>query len=329
MLSSIRKMLLIAVALLALCLLAAYIVVGLPDGTGTANVTTDTAAERPQAGPARQPALESAADANPATVLAFHATVPLAKRRRILVDLAEAGNAAASCYLGISLTKCSRSVHLRQHARALEKQAATMVAGSSEEEDAIDRLIAVNRSIESLKAFCGVELPASNQVAFDYLVEAAERGSESASIFLATSPPLDSDTPLAEIEHWAEYKTIVPQVLDAAARSGSLTAMYLALGIYSGTDSIVAGGGRFVEPDLTRALAYATVLAARTDHAGLRRRFEATIEQLRAQAGAIQRKRAGRLAASLLDRQFPPGSRIVSLADVSAPREPADCISRH
>ncbi len=326
---SASKKLLLAVALLTLALLVAYVLAGdWLKGEGRREIATETSTERPQSGPARLPTFDRAIDVEAEGAIAFHEALPLPKRHRMLVRLAEAGNKHASCYLGISLTKCSQSVHLRQQAEALEQRAATMIAGSSEEVDVIDRLIAINQRIESLNAFCGPELLGADNGAFNYLVEAAERGSESASIFLATSPPLDIDNPLAEVERWAKYKTVVPPLLDAAARNGSLTAMYLALGIYSGTDSIVAGGGRFVEPDLVRALAYATVLAARTDHSGLRRRFQAIKERLRVRVSAIQRERASRLAAGLLERRFPPTLRIVSIADLSARQEPADCIPR-
>lgn len=327
MLSRSGKKILLVAALLTLGLLIAYVLVR--GSTKDGGKTAVAAVTEPQpAAPARQPGSPPAFDVDAKEAMAFHAALPLAERHRTLVQLAQAGSEAASCYLGISLTKCSRSTRLRQQAKALEMRAATLAAGSIEEQDAIDQLVAINRRIEALEAFCGTGLWDSDHDAFDYLIEAANRGSESATVFLATAPPLDVDKPLADVERWAEYKAEVPKLLDAAARNGSLTAMHLALGIYSGTDWIVAGGGRFIEPDLVRALAYATVLEARTDHPGLRRHFQAMVGQLRVKVGALRSKHADKLAASLLDRQFPAAVRVSSLADLSVRRQPADCISR-
>lgn len=251
--------------------------------------------------------------------------VPLPQRLPSLLERAEAGDRQAACYIGVMFARCGRLPAMRAAIARLETRASKAVAGSDEEKQLIAELQTVESKASDLGQSCsGISQP--NDASWKHLLAAAEAGSERATLALATAPPLNMDQPLADIERWNRYKQDVPRLLREAASRGSVPALFLSFGIYSGQDSIAAGGGPFVPRDPALALSYALVLDAHIDSLAMRNMVRHSMDELRAELTPAQIESARAAAEAMDSRAFPAHRRITGLSDVSATTSPESCL---
>ena len=263
---------------------------------------------------------------NDASDFALYApAVPLPQRLPSLLKRAEAGDRQAACYIGVMFARCGRLPAMRSAIARLETRASKTVAGSDEEKQLIAELQTAESNARDLGQSCsGTNEP--NDASWKHLLAAAEAGSEPATLALATAPPLNMDQPLADIERWNQYKQDVPRLLREAASRGSVPALFLSLGIYSGQDSIAAGGGPFVPRAPALALSYALVLDAHIDNLAMRNMVRQSMDELRAELTPAQIESARTAAEAMDSRAFPAHIRITGLGDVSATTSPESCL---
>lgn len=255
----------------------------------------------------------------------FSSAIPLQQRLPTLIERAESGDTQASCYVGIMLERCMRLPTLRRRVVHLETRASEASAGSEKEQRLINQLRTLESTVQVLNQSCsGISEP--NEKSWKYLRAAAEAGSDSAVLAFATRPPLNLDQPLADIERWDEYKRDVPRYLRQSVSRGSIPALYLALGIYSGEDTIGAGGGAFVPRDPALALSYALVLEARLDNPFLRNRVRRQIDGFRAELRPSQIESAQKASDAMMIQAFPAHRRIADLADLAGDQSPESCV---
>lgn len=236
-------------------------------------------------------------------------------RRAQLEELEHKGSAKAECVLGIDSATCLGLPMLRDRIRGLEAEAAKAGAGSSEESSAVSEIKTLDREIKQLEASCGSELDYSSEKSWGHLLKAARNGSESATLFMALSPPMRQDNALRNIEQWTEYKAELPLLLRDAAHNGNIQALWLSYGIASGED-LMPGGAAFGPPNQQLALTYAIALRSLVDHPGLVGKFGRAIAELRTQLPESEFKRAEHAASQILSR-VREGERIKSFSSVS------------
>lgn len=261
----------------------------------------------------------------PTSVLASAMLAQTIKARQsLLEELEKQGSARAACVLGIDSATCLRLPMLRDRTRGLEADAAKASAGSSEESSAVAELKLLDREIKQLESSCGPESDYRSEKSWGYLLQAARNGSDSATLFMALSPPMRQDNALQNLEQWTEYRDELPSLLRDAAHNGNLQAIWLSYGIASGED-LMPGGAAFGPPNQQLALTYAITLRSLVDHPGLIGKFSRAIGELRTQLPESEFKRAEHAASQILSR-VREGERIKSFSSVSGIPSAKQCL---
>lgn len=186
-----------------------------------------------------------------------------ANLRAILAELearAAAGDARATCRLATDLDLCRSRSALSDTIEHQVTRAAESTPGSWEESRDSEFAARLQARRERADRICGEIGPNEERLAWKYLLRSALDGNDAAAVRLLVHPPLSSSDFLTDLDGWTAFKAHSAGLLRRLIDHGDPMGLFIAMGLYAGTDRLDGGTNAGIPPNPYRAMVYGTAL---------------------------------------------------------------------
>lgn len=200
--------------------------------------------------------------------------VPLRQVAESLHTQALAGNYRAACRLSYELNRCQQLPIQRELVDSLAKQLTTTNADPKTKALLAASQAEAKNLVEKDSALCAEVDENKLMRPWQYLLMAAQAGHIPSMVRFASTPPMDEQSFIKDLDGWGVYKQNAIPLLQEAMNKGNTTALTELGWIYAGFPAV---GGSVVERDPALAIRYtqaALRLSDATGRAQMERRLD-------------------------------------------------------